>query len=133
MGRMGVAAYDALAKEYEGHIVGVELDDIKAQKHQEAGRHVVAGDATNPDFWNRAKGILDDLESVMLTLPSHEANLTAAYQLQQLGYEGFTAATFGFEDEEASLKDAGVDMAFNIYAEAGQGFATDLRKIKGMT
>ena len=130
MGRMGIAAYEAMSHDHPGEVVGVELDGAKVAYKQSLGKHVVQGDATNPDFWNRTQGQLTDVENIMLTLPTHAANLSAALQLKEQGYEGFVAATFQFEDEEASLKEAGVNMAFNIYAEAGQGFATDLLAVQ---
>lgn len=130
MGRMGVAAYESMLQDHEEQIVGVELSGDKVALHQAQNRHVVQGDGTNPDFWNRAQGQLHQIESIMLTLPTHAANLNAALQLKELGFNGFIAATYQFADEEASLKEAGVNMAFNIYAEAGQGFASDLKTIR---
>jgi Trk K+ transport system NAD-binding subunit len=129
MGRMGTAAYSAMEGDYPGQMVGVEIDKEKAKKHQNLGRHVISGDATNPDFWTRAKGLLDGLEWVMLTLPSHTANMAAARRLQQMGYSGSIAATSKFADEEQALKDIGVNLTFNIYTEAGLGFANDLKKM----
>ena len=129
MGRMGTAAYKAMENDYLAQIAGVEINQEKTNEHQNLGRHVVIGDATNPDFWTRAKGLLDNLEWVMLTLPSHTANMAAAERLQQMGYTGRIAATSKFPDEEQELKDIGVDMAFNIYNEAGLGFAIGLKKM----
>ena len=129
MGRMGTAAYTAMENDYDSRLAGVEVDPEKVREHQHIGRQVVIGDATNPDFWNRARGLLDDLEWVMLTLPSHAANMAAAERLQQMGYRGKIAATSKFADEEEALKDIGVDLAFNIYTEAGLGFASGLKKM----
>jgi len=129
MGRMGTAAYTAMENDYDRQLAGVEIAQEKAKEHQDIGRQVVIGDATNPDFWTRARGLLDDLEWVMLTLPSHTANMAAAERLQQMGYSGKIAATSKFPDEEQALKDIGVDLAFNIYNEAGLGFATGLKKM----
>lgn len=128
MGRMGTAAYCAMEREHGAQMIGVEIEPTKALKHQQAGRDVVTGDATNPDFWTRAKGLLDELDWVMLTLPVHSANLAAAQRLREMGYGGRIAATSKFADEEQELKDIGVDLTFNIYTEAGLGFANDLKK-----
>ena len=38
-------------------------------------------------------------------------------------YQGMIAAVARFDDEVEALKEAGVDSAFNIYGEAGAGFA----------
>jgi predicted Kef-type K+ transport protein len=129
MGRMGTAAYTAMENDYPDQIAGVEVNREKIKDHQNLGRHVVGGDATNLDFWTRAKGLMDNLEWVMLTLPSHTANMAAAKRLQQMGFKGRIAATSKFPDEEQALKDIGVDLAFNIYSEAGLGFASSLRQM----
>ena len=129
MGRMGTAAYTAMENDYPDQLAGVEVNPEKTKDHQNLGRHVVSGDATNLDFWTRAKGLMDNLEWVMLTLPSHTANMAAAERLQQMGYKGRIAATSKFPDEEQALKDIGVDLAFNIYSEAGLGFASSLRQM----
>ena len=129
MGRMGTAAYSVMVNDFPDQIAGVEVDREKTKDHQNLGRRVFSGDATNPDFWTRAKGLMDNLEWVMLTLPSHAANMVAAERLKQMGYNGRIAATSKFPDEEQELKDIGVDLAFNIYYEAGLGFANDLRQM----
>lgn len=126
MGRMGTAAYDAMDANYAGNLVGVEIEQVKATKLSEAGRHVVCGDATNPDFWERAPELLNGLEWALLTMPTHQANLGAALQLREIGYKGHIAATAKFQDQEESLKEVGVDHTFNIYKEAGLGFANEI-------
>jgi threonine dehydrogenase-like Zn-dependent dehydrogenase len=123
MGRMGVAAYNALEKNYSGTIAGVELDREKADKLTAMGRNVVAGDATNPDFWIRAPELHHDLKWVFLTLPNHKANIDSVLRLREMGYQGRIAVTTKYPDEEAELAALGVDHTFNIHTEAGLGFA----------
>jgi hypothetical protein len=60
---------------------------------------------------------------VMLTLPKHTANMTAVAQLTEMKFAGSIAATAKFDDEVEELKAAGVQAVFNLYAEAGYGFA----------
>lgn len=127
MGRMGTAAYNAVEANYPGRLVGVEIERDKARKHRADGRNVITGDATNPDFWTRAPELIDDLRWVLLTLPTHKANLSAASRLKEMGYRGRIAATTKYHDEEVELEEAGVDYTFNIYAEAGLGFANELQ------
>lgn len=103
MGRMGIAAYNALEPDC----------------------------ATNPDFWTRAPQLLDELEWVLLTLPSQKANVDAALRLKEMGYQGRIAATTKFRDEQDALKEIGVDHTFNIYTEAGLGFAKELQAFVG--
>ncbi len=59
----------------------------------------------------------------MLALPTLTANLEALEQLREIGFKGGIAATARYEDEEAQLHEAGATAVFNIYAEAGTGFA----------
>jgi predicted Kef-type K+ transport protein len=127
MGRMGTAAYNAMQADYQGYLVGVEIAQEKAEQHSTAGRNVVCGDATNPDFWIRAPELINGLEWVLLTLPTHKANLNAALRLKEMGYRGRIAATTKYRDEEDALKAAGVEHTFNIYTEAGLGFANELQ------
>lgn len=126
MGRMGAAAYTAMEPHYVGRLVGVEVEQDKAQRHRAKGRNVVAGDATNPDFWMRAPKLLDGLEWALLTMPSHKANMNAALRLKEMGYQGRIAATTTFRDQAEALKAIGVEHTFNIYAEAGLGFANEI-------
>ena len=130
MGRMGTAAYNAMEPDYPGHLVGVEIEQEKAAQHSAAGRNVVCGDATNPDFWIRAPELLDGLEWVLLTLPTHTANMSAVLRLKEMGYRGRIAATTKYRDEEDALKAIGVAHTFNIYTEAGLGFANELQNYK---
>ena len=126
MGRIGTAAYNAMEVDYSDHLVGVEADLDKTLQHQKQGRHVISGDGTNPDFWVRAPELLNELEWVLLTLPSQTANINAAHSIREMGYKGRIAATTKYHDEERPLKAVGVDYTFNIYAEAGLGFAKEL-------
>lgn len=126
MGRMGTSAYKAMEGDYPNQLVGVEIDQEKAEVHISAGRNVVSGDATNPDFWNRAPDLLNGLEWVLLTMTSHQANLNAALAIRGRGYKGQIAATTKYADEQTELKEIGVEHTFNIYEEAGLGFANEL-------
>ncbi len=46
-----------------------------------------------------------------------------AERLTERKYPGLITATAKYADEMEALKNAGVHAAFNIYAEAGMGFA----------
>jgi hypothetical protein len=60
---------------------------------------------------------------VLLAMRSHAANLEAVRLLVSRGYPGMITATAQFPDEIEELERAGVEAAFNLYAEAGSGFA----------
>jgi Trk K+ transport system NAD-binding subunit len=59
----------------------------------------------------------------MLALPNLEANLDALGQLRSISYTGRIAATARFPDEVKLLRQSGATAVFNIYTEAGTGFA----------
>ncbi len=128
MGRMGSAVYQAIEPDLKTRVVGVEIDNDRSIKHRQMNRQVVTGDATNPDFWSRAPGLIDRLQWVLLTLPTHNANMSAALLLQEMGFKGKIAATSKYDDEVDQLNKIGVDCSFNIYAEAGVGFANDMKR-----
>ncbi len=125
MGRIGTNAYDFLRTKHGDTVVGFDFNEKTVKKHQDAGRHVIFGDATDPDFWERVRNGKRNsgLKAVLLTMPNHKANMYAVQQLEIGGYKGSIAATAMFDDEVQELKDAGVHAAFNLYAEAGSGFA----------
>jgi len=61
---------------------------------------------------------------VMLALPKLNTTLEVIDHLKTVSFEGQVAATSKFPDEVARLKQHGVDIVFNIYTQAGTGFAT---------
>ncbi len=130
MGRVGSAIYDRLQADYpaaaSGAILGVDVDEDKVPRHCAAGRQVICGDGTNADFWSRLPDLGSRMRWVILALPSHRANLSAAERLRESGFRGRIAATIRFPEEAQPLRDLGVDFAFDIHAEAGRGFVDDL-------
>lgn len=122
MGRVGSGAYDKMRLIYGDKVVGIDFSADLVKEHQAAGRKALHGDPSDADFWEK---IEQDhiIELVMLTLPNLQANLSAVKQLQKISFTGRIAATARFPDEEASLREAGVTAVFNIYTEAGTGFA----------
>ena len=68
---------------------------------------------------------------VMLAMTKHQANLTTARHLVDLGFSGYICAIAPFEDQIEELRQAGVHAPFNFYDEAGLGFAVDFGKPGG--
>ena len=54
---------------------------------------------------------------------NHSANKYAAIRLKQSHFTGRIAAVAHYEDELKELHELGVDSVFNLYEEAGIGFA----------
>jgi hypothetical protein len=123
MGRVGIGAYDAMAGQKGRRPVGIDADPDMVRFHQGAGRNVIHGSATDPDFWHRLQCRNGSLRLVLLAMPKVSENVFAARHLKSEGFDGHIGAVAKFPDDEPILHDAGVDMVFNLYAEAGAGFA----------
>lgn len=127
LGRMGSRAYAAVAEDFRDRVLGVDVDTGVVATQVSMGRHAVVGDATDPEFWSRAHGLIDRLQWVLLTMSSHEANVAAVERLRNRDFAGKIAATATFPDQARELERMGVDVTFDVYAEAGAGFANDLK------
>jgi hypothetical protein len=121
MGRVGTAAYETMRKKYGDIVLGVDNDAVVLEKHKLAGRKVVQGDATDVEFWENLQ--LDKVSVILLDMPKPEENLFAFQQLEINGFKGMVAGTAKYDDQVEMLKAAGLDAAYNIYGEAGAGFA----------
>ncbi|VAW81934.1 Putative glutathione-regulated potassium-efflux system protein KefB, partial [hydrothermal vent metagenome] len=123
MGRVGSGAYDAMSQHIGEQVLGVDVDQDTAIKQHAHGRHVIRGSATDPDFWTRIQLDFDRIHLILLAMPNAQENLFAVRQLKDAGYTGKIAAVAKYADEIEALQQAGVHAAFNLYAEAGAGFA----------
>ncbi|VAW94533.1 Putative glutathione-regulated potassium-efflux system protein KefB [hydrothermal vent metagenome] len=122
MGRVGSGAYDRMRELHGETVVGIDFDTERIKKHQAIGRKALHGDPSDADFWDKIEQD-HSIELVMLALPNLEANLDALEQLRIISYSGRIAATARFPDEVKILQQAGATAVFNIYTEAGTGFA----------
>jgi glutathione-regulated potassium-efflux system ancillary protein KefC len=122
MGRVGLAAYSVLEDRFPRRAIGFDRDAAQVKSHRSAGRNVVLADATDSDLWERLQ-LRDGIDLVILAMPKHGANLHAAETVRRHGYKGVLAAVAKFDDEVKELKAMGVDTAFDLYSEAGAGFA----------
>ena len=126
MGRVGSGAYDHLRPICGDTLIGIDFDSDIVEQQQQAGRRVIREDATDPDFYHRVDRENHIVELVLVTLPNHAANLSVVKQLQQHDYSGHIAATAKYADEVEDFTALGVESAYNIYAEAGSGFAAHI-------
>lgn len=78
-------------------------------------------DATDRAFWQRINHC--GIHTVLLAMPMHEQNLLSLAQLQASGFVGQVSAIVSHADQEQELQQHGIDSTFNLYAEAGAGFA----------
>ena len=90
-------------------------------KHIEQGRKVIVGDATDYDFWERLRP--GAVKLILLDMQNVKEALAAVDMIKRNKYQGLLAAAVKHDDCVQTLKAAGVDAVFNVYAEAGSGFA----------
>ena len=86
------------------------------------GHNVLYGDPSDADFWEKIEQ-KHGLKLVMLALPNLQANLDAIEQLRAISFSGRVAATARYRDEKEQLERLGVNAVFDVYTEAGTGFA----------
>lgn len=122
MGRVGSGAYDKMREIHGECVVGVDFEADLINRHLEMGRKVLHGDPSDADFWDKIEN-KHSITLVMLALPNLQANLDALSQLRESAFSGHVAATARFPDEVELLRKAGATAVFNIYTEAGAGFA----------
>ena len=121
MGRIGSGAYDELANQFDGEILGIEHKQELVDFHRQQGRNVVQGDASDTDFWEKLDRA-PNLELVLLAMPHHAGNQFAVEQLKRLDYQGKLSAIVQYSEDAQSLKASGVHSVFNLYEAAGAGF-----------
>ncbi len=128
MGRVGAGAYDAMRRFHGDAVLGVDVDEATVASQRASGRRVIRGSATDPDFWDRVHLDFRRVSLILLAMPNVEENCYAARQLRKLGFPGHIAATAKYDEELGRLRSAGADFVFNLYAEAGEGFAEDVHR-----
>jgi hypothetical protein len=126
MGRVGCGAYDHFHREGE-HVVGMDTDLGKVELSRAAGRRVVYADAEDAGFWQQLN--LDHIHLVMLALPDLHAKCVAARILRSRRYRGVISATYMYPEDQQPMLDAGCDVTYNYYTEAGVGFARDTAEV----
>jgi len=123
MGGVGTAAYDEMRRRHGEVLIAMDFSMDRVEQHRKMGRNVVYGDADDSDFWERVDLTDSQIVLVMLALPDPKTSQFAIQQLQKLGFKGRIAASVRYEDEITVLQEEGIDAAYNLYEEAGVGFA----------
>lgn len=130
MGPFGTMAYETTRERLADKVLAVDYNKKTVEKHKLAGRHVIWGDATDYDFWRKID--LPKIKIIMLTMSKHQANLLALQEIKASGFNGPVTATARFEDERLELEEAGATAAYNIFSEAGSGYADHVCKTTGL-
>lgn len=123
MGGVGMGTFDAMALHYPDQVVGVDVNPLIIREQERQGRNIIYGDPSDADFWERVQAS-NTLEVIMLALPNVVTSIAVIQQLRASGFSRCIAATARFPDQENRLREAGADMVFNTFIEAGSGFAT---------
>ena len=127
MGRVGSGAYDYLVEEQK-KAVGLDFDEQVVNAQVINGRKTYCANVSSSDFWYSMDIKNTAIEWVFLCVPNVEANKEAANLIRQSGFKGKLSAVSLYHDEEEGLMKSGVDTVFNIYTEAGAGFAQHSQK-----
>ena len=120
LGRIGFGAYQYLKDMHPDNIIGVDEDLSKVNQHKEQGINCVHGDASDYDFWQRVD--LKDCKTILVSLSNHAENVSVIEQLKLREFPGTIATVCRFPDQQRQLEALGCT-TFNLYAEAGYGFA----------
>ena len=124
MGRVGTGAFDEIVERRGPIAVGVDRNAERVALHRQEGRNVVRGDALDRDYWERVK-FHPEVELVIAAMSSHGANLECVRRIREFLPSTRIAAIATFPDQIEELCAAGVDVARNLYEEAGQALADD--------
>ena len=122
MGRVGSGVYDTLIGQFGDNLLGIDHDLNVVKKNIKEGRNVIVGDATDYDFWERLRP--GAIKLILLDMPNLKEELAAVDMIKRTEYAGLIAAAVKHNDCVKPLIAAGVDSVFNVYAEAGAGFAS---------
>ena len=120
MGRVGLGVYNSLSEKHADEIVGVEENLQRVASHQQQGINCIGGDASDYEFWQQTNLMASD--KIFVCLSNHRENLYIVDLIKQLKYKNVLAVVSRFPDEQLELQGLGC-IAFNLYAEAGHGFA----------
>lgn len=121
MGKLGTMTYDYMASKFGKNAIGLDADYNIVLNHKKEHRNVIIGDATDSGFWENLEP--GNVSIVLLTMSNFAANKFAALRLKQSHFTGKIAAVARFDDEIKDLEHLGIDSVFNLYEEAGIGFA----------
>lgn len=122
MGRTGSEVYRVMTEKHQKNVLGIDINLDVIEKKKALGHHVIQGDVTDLNFWQRIN-MSANLPLIILVTPSHATHMSVIKQLKLIHCDIKVAAISRYDDEMKELHDAGVEVVFNLYEEAGFGFA----------
>jgi len=123
MGRVGQGAYINLKENIDHDPLAVEVDTSVLEDLKKMEIEAIYGNATSPDFWQRIKIKKSSVKLILLAMPLVRQNCIAAKLVRSHGFKGTISSIAKYPNDEKALFEAGIDKVFNLYAEAGTGFA----------
>lgn len=126
MGKLGAAVYEQLFHKYGQSVLGLDYNLEVVENQRKEGKNIIQDDATDIEFWEQiANNPIQrkQVKMVMLCMNDHKSNLYAVERLQAINFNGMIAAIAKHDDEIKELQKHKVHAAYNIYSEAGLGFA----------
>lgn len=123
MGRVGQGAYKYFLDDNKRSPLAIEVDDQVLSALNEKEINAIYGNATSPDFWQRVQLKNTSVSLILLAMPLVRQNCVAAQLIRKQGFKGTISSIAKFPDDEPVLLDHEIDSVFNLYAEAGTGFA----------
>jgi glutathione-regulated potassium-efflux system ancillary protein KefC len=128
MGRTGTAVFNTLSDIHGLKVLGIDQNPDAIQKHLSEDRNVVLGDVTDIEFWQRIQ-LSTTIRMAILATSKHAIHMQVISQLDKQQSSMKIAALSRYEDEMEELKKAGVHVVYNLYAEAGTGYAEDIAQV----
>jgi len=129
MGKLGTMTYDYMDSKFGKHVLGLDANYNNVVTHMREKRNVKVGNATDSGFWENLEP--GNVKIVLLCMSNFRANKIAATRLKQSHFTGKIAAVARFDDEMEELEKLGIDSVFNLYEEAGIGFAEHVCEMIG--
>jgi len=128
MGRTGTEVFNIMRGKYKMKVLGIDHNLESVGNHMKEERHVVHGDVTDVEFWQRID-LSSDLRLIIMATSYHSTHMEVIKQLKNKGNDTMIAALSRYDDEMEELKQAGVKVVFNLYVEAGTGYAEHIFQI----
>ena len=128
MGRTGTEVFNIMQNKHGLRLLGIDHNMETAENHISAKRNVVHGDISDIEFWQRIQ-LSPNLRMIIMATSHHSVHMEVIKQLKTISNQTIIAALSRYEDEMEELKQAGVQVVFNLYAEAGAGYAEHVFRI----
>ncbi len=122
MGRTGTSVFDVMQNKYNYKLLGIDHKLKTVKDHLLQERNVIHGDADDVEFWQRIQPS-SKLRIIIMATSKHAAQMEVIKQIGNKFDSVKIAALSRYDDEMEELNQAGVEIVFNIYCEAGAGYA----------